>query len=133
VGPVRRIEVTARPPKTVQAQQPTDAAVSENDSIMLPAAAQADLFEAPPTVPRQMLEDWKKGPMPPSIRRAFRHEIARRGLRQADAAYRIGISRPQLTKALWGHSGLGPAAAAGVRAFILEAINDDAHRPEPRR
>jgi hypothetical protein len=133
VGPVRRAEVTGQPLKTADPQQPTAAAVSESDSIILPAAAQADLFDMPPTVPRQTLEDWKKGPMPSSIRRAFRHEITRRGLRQAEAANRIGVSRPQLANVLQGRSGLGPTAAAGVRAFILEAVGEDAYRPELKR
>lgn len=115
VGPVRRLELA--PP-------PSSAPV-----VRFPAASQHDLFaDAPPSVPLPVLDAWRQGPIPPSVRAALRHEIARRGLRQREAARRIGISRPQLTKALSGRFGLSAAATAGARLFLLEGVEHPGSR-----
>ena len=90
--------------------------------IVLPPPTQPDLFEAgSPAIDGADLDGWSRGPAPPSVVRGVRHELRRRGLRQEDLARRIGISRPQLGNGLRGRFGLGPAAVAGLKTFLLEA------------
>ena len=90
--------------------------------IVLPPLVQPDLFEAgSPAIDGADLGGWSRGLAPPSVVRGVRHELRRRGLRQDDLARRIGISRSQLGNGLRGRFGLGPAAVAGLKAFLLEA------------
>ena len=82
---------------------------------------QLDLFGQPSvSVPFHEVHAWTGGIAPGSIRKAVRHELRRRGVRQGDLASRIGVSRSQLTNILDGRFGAGPEAAKGLKAFILE-------------
>ncbi len=69
---------------------------------------------------------WAEGRVPLSVCRAVRHELRRQEIRQDDLARRIGISRSQLTNALNGRFGLGPAAAGRLKAFVVEVAEEAA-------
>jgi hypothetical protein len=88
--------------------------------LVMPFPRQGDLFPSPVSVPVSDLA-WSDGRVPPSVRRAVRHELRRQEIRQDDLARRIGISRSQLTNALSGRFGLGPAPAGRLKAFVVEA------------
>lgn len=63
---------------------------------------------------------WRGGVAPVGIRIALRHEMQQRGLRPADLAQRIGISRPQFANILQGRYGTSRPVAAQIRIFLIE-------------
>jgi predicted XRE-type DNA-binding protein len=90
--------------------------------LVLPLPRQGDLFSSSVSVSVPVSDlSWRKGRIPLSLRRAVRHELRRRDLRQDDLAHRIGISRPQLTNALCGRFGLGSVVAERLKTFVVEA------------
>lgn len=64
------------------------------------------------------LRAYSGGIMPAPLRAAARHQLRARGLTQARAADRVGVSRPQLVNALRGRFGLGRAPAARLVALL---------------
>ena len=93
--------------------------------LVMPFPRQGDLFPSPVSVPVSDLA-WTQGRVPLSVCRAVRHELRRQEIRQDDLARRIGISRSQLTNALNGRFGLGPAAAGRLKAFVVEVAEEAA-------
>lgn len=82
---------------------------------------QLDFFGRPSiSIPFNEVHGFRSGVAPAGVRKAARHELRRRNIRQDDLANRIGISRSQLTNILDGRFGAGPKAARGIRGFILE-------------
>ena len=88
--------------------------------LMIPEGRQLDLLREidPITVPVAELHAWRGGVMPKAVRAGLRHMRARQGIRQAEMAAVLGISRPQLANAEQGRFGLGPEAAERVKAMI---------------
>jgi hypothetical protein len=123
-GEMRRPSPPPAPPKPAYAPTPAEVeqvrAHAERRRARPPA--QPDLFEAgSPAIDGADLGGWSRGLAPPSVVRGVRHELRRRGLRRDDLARRIGLSRAQLGNGLRGRFGLGPAAVAGLKAFLLAA------------
>ena len=92
---------------------------------------QLDLFGQPSvSVPFHEVHAWTGGIAPGSIRKAVRHELRRRGVRQGDLASRIGVSRSQLTNILDGRFGAGPAPAGRLvfkNQLATVLMNDIGH------
>ena len=81
---------------------------------------QLDLFgysDAPP-VNDDELRSWSAGVMPGSLQRAAVFHMHRLGVRHADMAAQVGLSRPQLTNVLHGRFGTTPVAADRLKSFI---------------
>ena len=74
-----------------------------------------DGFEAVNVV---SLDNWRRGVMPPEVRRATKTKMRCLGLTQNALASRVGLSRPQLTNGLLGRFGFGPEATAKLKVFL---------------
>lgn len=91
--------------------------------LFLPAKRQLDLFEPENPLPLSAGDflAWHEGQLPASLKIGLRHVLDRQGLRQADVAKRVGISRPQFVNALQGRFGVSPPVAERIKDFIFEA------------
>lgn len=89
--------------------------------VFFPELQQPDLFRPNSlAVPVSDVLGWRGGVAPVGIRIALRHEMRRHGLRHADLAQRIGISRPQFGNILQGRYGTSRPVAAQIRNFLIE-------------
>jgi hypothetical protein len=86
--------------------------------LVLPEGRQLNLFGETITLPTADLKAWRNGIMPDTLIAGLRHLQKSDGLRQDQLAAAIGISRPHLSNALHGRSGLGVAAAQRVKAML---------------
>jgi hypothetical protein len=68
---------------------------------------------------RRALEEWHSGPMPETARVGYYAARRRRAVRQQDVAKAIGISRPQLAKAVRGTCNLSAKVIARLKAWLL--------------
>jgi hypothetical protein len=87
----------------------------------LPRARQLDLFEE--ELPLSSLDSWKGGVAPPEIRTRTRELMRQWGLKQGQAAARIGCSQPQLSNILGGRFGASPSTAAALKKLLTELID----------
>jgi hypothetical protein len=88
--------------------------------VFFPDLPQRDLFGGDRlAVPASEMLGWRSGPLPQCVRDALRHEARRRGLRQADLASIVNLSRSQLGNLLAGRFGASPEAAARIRDFLI--------------
>ena len=89
--------------------------------VFFPDLAQRDLFGADAlAVPSSDVLGWHAGIAPPGVRKALRHEMGRRGLRHADVAAQVGISRPQFENILQGRFGASVNVASSIRGFLID-------------
>jgi hypothetical protein len=87
----------------------------------LPHARQLDLFEK--ELRLSSLDSWEGGVAPPEIRTRT-HELMRQwGLKQGQAAARIGRSQPQLSNILGGWFGASPGTAAALKKLLTELMD----------
>ena len=82
---------------------------------------QLDLFDNTLRLNGSNLVKWKFGVAGADIRQAIELKRTACGLTQDDLAYRVGISRPQLTNGLHGRFGFGRAATAKLKEFIASS------------
>jgi hypothetical protein len=89
--------------------------------VFFPESQQRDFFDTTSlAVPASDILGWRGGLAPVGIQKALRHEMHRRGLRHADVAGRIGISRPQFENILQGRFGASRTIASQIRSFLIE-------------
>lgn len=89
--------------------------------VFFPVLPQRDLFGADTlAVPVSAVLGWNGGRAPREVQEALRHEMRRRGLRHADVAWRVGISRPQFENILQRRFGASQDVAERIRNFLIE-------------
>jgi hypothetical protein len=89
--------------------------------VFFPESQQRDFFDTTSlAVPASDILGWRSGLAPVGVQKALRHEMHRRGLRHADVAGRIGISRPQFENILQGRFGASRTIASQIRSFLIE-------------
>jgi len=89
--------------------------------VFFPELQQPDFFGSNAlAVPISHVLGWRAGIAPLGTQKALRHEMRRRGLRHADVAKQVGISRPQFENILQGRFGASPDVAARIRKFLIE-------------
>lgn len=86
--------------------------------VFFPEFEQRDFFGSNAlAVPISHVLGWRGGIVPIGTQKALRHEMRRRGLRHADVAKQVGISRPRFENILQGRFGASPAVAARIKNF----------------
>ncbi|MDY8111131.1 helix-turn-helix domain-containing protein [Fulvimarina sp. 2208YS6-2-32] len=108
---------------------PSSFPASENSRTLrmrfiLPEDQQNTLFpENSSEVSGETASDWNGGHIPSDLARSVYREQRRRGLKQAEVAALVGVSRPHLANILNGKFGASAETARSIRRFVLaEAI-----------